>query len=81
MPGRLLPTIRPPHVSVSNTTCGSTDRRAPSGFRDPARLDLRLRAGAAAIDRGDPKSFPLVDIELQRRPWGRAPDAGADETR
>jgi hypothetical protein len=65
----------------TNTKCGATDRRAPSGFRDPGRLDLRLKPGAAAIDRGDPSSFPLLDIEQQRRPRGRAPDAGADEAR
>ena len=64
----------------TNTTCDPTDRRASSAFRDPTRLDLRLKPGAAAIDRGNPKSFPLTDIDRQRRPQGRAPDAGADET-
>jgi len=65
----------------TNAKCSSTDRRAASAFRDPARLDLRLKAGAAAIDRGDPTSFPATDIDRQRRPRGRAPDAGAHESR
>jgi hypothetical protein len=60
--------------------CSSTDRRAVSSFRDPTKLDLRLKPNAAAVDRGDPTSAPAVDIDGQRRPGGRAPDAGADET-
>ena len=59
--------------------CGAADVVAPTGFRNPAKLDLRLSRRAAAIDHGDPRSFPRVDIEGQRRPKGRAPDAGADE--
>ena len=47
------------------------------GFRDPASADVRLRPGAAAIDHGDPKSFPATDVDGHRRPRGRAPDAGA----
>jgi hypothetical protein len=40
-----------------------------------------LSAGSAAIDAGDPSSYPSVDIDGQRRPLGAAPDAGADEAR
>ena len=65
----------------TNVKCSSTDRRAPLAFRDPRILDLRLKAGAGAIDRGDPKSFPATDIERNRRPRGRGPDAGASEFR
>jgi hypothetical protein len=61
--------------------CGRTDLNAVSGFRDPSVLDLRLKAGSPAINRGDPKSFPRTDIQRQRRPMGRRPDAGADELR
>jgi hypothetical protein len=52
---------------------------APNGFRDPDRHDFHLAAGAAAIDHGDPASYPKRDIQRQRRPHGRRPDAGADE--
>jgi hypothetical protein len=61
-------------------TCHATDRNAPSGFVDP-RNNLRLRRGAAAINRGNPKSYPMRDIDGQRRPKGGRPDAGADEAR
>jgi len=61
-------------------TCGPTDRNAPSGFVDPNR-NLPLRAGAAAINAGDPKSYPRRDIDGQRRARGGRPDAGADEAR
>jgi hypothetical protein len=67
------------HNVWTNARCDPTDRRAPSGFRDPAGLDLRLKLGSAAIDRGDPTSYPAADIDGERRPKGRAPDAGADE--
>jgi hypothetical protein len=45
---------------------------APSG-------NFRLRAGAAAIDRGDPRTYPRLDGDRKRRPRGRMPDAGAYE--
>ena len=55
------------------------DRAAAPGFRDVRRFDLHLVPGSAAIDRGDPRSFPKRDIDGQRRPHGGRPDAGADE--
>ena len=61
--------------------CGPTDATADPLFRDPARLDLRLKNGARAINRGDPTSFPAVDIDGKKRPFGRRPDAGANERR
>jgi hypothetical protein len=67
------------HNVWTDARCGPTDLRAPSGFRNPAKLDLRLRAGSAAINHGDPSSFPRTDIYGRRRPRGRAPDAGAVE--
>ncbi len=59
--------------------CGQTDVRAPLGFKDPAALDLHLVARAAALNHGDPGSFPARDIDGQKRPRGKRPDAGADE--
>jgi hypothetical protein len=67
------------NVYGKGTRCGSKDRIGAVRFVDPARLDLRLRPRSAAIDRGNPNSFPKADIEGQRRPSGKGPDAGADE--
>jgi hypothetical protein len=64
-----------------NAKCSATDLRAPSGFKDPASLDLHLVPGAAAIDHGDKSASPTLDIDGQKRPLGRGPDAGADEAR
>jgi hypothetical protein len=68
------------HNVLDGGTCSSTDVDAPNGFVD-ARTNLRLRAGAAAIGRGDPASYPMRDIDGDRRPLGGRPDAGADERR
>jgi hypothetical protein len=90
-PVRLVANIGPyqgfacnPHFQYShnvwvNAKCGPTDVEAPSGFRDPARFDLRLARGAAALGRGDPADYPVVDIEGKRRPTRYRPDAGADQ--
>jgi hypothetical protein len=59
-------------------TCSPTDRKAAAGFVDP-RQNLRLRPGSAAIGRGDARDHPRRDIEGERRPKGKRPDAGADE--
>jgi hypothetical protein len=61
--------------------CGRTNRQAASNFRAPERFDFHLKPGAAAINRGHPSNFPRTDIDGQRRPRGRRPDAGADEAR
>lgn len=63
---------------IDGGTCGPTDVNAPSGFVDPRR-NLRLRPGAAAVNRGDPKLHPKRDIDGEKRPKGGRPDAGADE--
>ncbi len=68
------------NVWYAGAKIGSHDKVAPSGFRNPAALDFHLTAGAAAIDAGDPTSFPAADIDGDARPAGNAPDAGADET-
>jgi hypothetical protein len=52
---------------------------APPGFVDAEGFDLRLAAGSAAIDAGDPDDAPTTDILGRPRPLGDAPDAGAHE--
>jgi hypothetical protein len=67
------------HNVWNGATCDATDLNAPSGFVDPAAGNFHLKPGAAAIDRGDPRSRPTADIDGDRRPLGKAGDAGADE--
>ena len=67
------------HNVIQGGTCGPTDRNAPSSFINPSN-DLHLAPGAAAINAGDPTSYPTNDFDGQGRPMGGAPDAGADET-
>jgi hypothetical protein len=69
------------NVIESGVKCGPTDVVAPVVYRNRGALDLHLkRAGSgAAIDHGDPTSFPATDIDGQHRPKGAGPDAGADE--
>lgn len=69
------------HNIWDNAKCGPTDRKAPSGFRNPAKFDLHLKVGAAAIGRGDKTDHPATDIDGQKRPLGKRTDAGADEVR
>lgn len=60
----------------------SNDRGRPNRvpwYADAPAGDLHLRPGARPIGRGDPRDFPPIDIDGQRRPLGRLPDAGADE--
>lgn len=63
---------------IQGGSCGPTDRNAASGFVSGS-ANLHLAPGAAAINAGDPASFPARDIDGQARPAGGAPDAGADE--
>jgi hypothetical protein len=63
-------------------SCGATDRNVSRlGFRDVGSFNLHLRRNSPAINRGYPGSYPLRDIDHQRRPLGVRPDAGADEVR
>jgi hypothetical protein len=63
---------------IQGGTCGSTDKNAAAGFID-ANNNLHLATSSAAINAGDPATFPATDIDGQGRPMGSAPDAGADE--
>lgn len=47
-------------------------------FEDPP-LDVRLLAGAAAVDAGSADQAPVIDIRGLPRPWGPAHDLGAYE--
>jgi len=69
------------NVYGSGVRCGPNDRVGPLRFRDPARFDLHLLPGSAAIGRGDPAGSPARDIDGDRRPVGSRADAGADELR
>jgi hypothetical protein len=60
-------------------SCSASDKNAPSSFVDPNNNNLDLKAGAAAINAGDPTNYPAADIHGTARPRGSAPDAGADE--
>ena len=62
---------------ISGGTCGGTDRNAVYGYTNQD-TDLHLGAGAAAINAGDPTSYPSTDIDGNTRSAG-TPDAGADE--
>jgi chitodextrinase len=68
------------NVWYAGSKCGTHDKVAASGFANPAAYDFHLVPGAAAIDSGNPGSYPATDIDGDSRPGGTAPDAGADET-
>jgi hypothetical protein len=61
--------------------CSKTDKKAGARFLLPASLDLHLQTKSAAVNAGSPKEFPRTDIDGQKRPKGKRPDAGADEKR
>ena len=68
------------NVYESGIRCGSNDRVGSITYADRAGFDLRLSAtGSAALDRGNPSSYPGADIFGTKRPLGGAPDAGAHE--
>jgi len=48
-------------------------------FVDYAHLDMRLKAGCAAVDSGSPALAPAIDIAGISRPQGNAVDVGAHE--
>jgi hypothetical protein len=66
------------HNVMQGGTCGPGDRNAPAGFV-ASTSNLHLAPGSAAINAGDPGSYPGRDLDGQTRPLGAAPDAGANE--
>jgi hypothetical protein len=69
----------PGEVRVRNATNDAGNpNRAPFYVNAPAG-DFRLRAGAAAINRGDPGRYPATDADGANRPLRSRPDAGAYE--
>jgi hypothetical protein len=67
------------NVWYSGSKVGADDLVAPSGYTNTAAGDLHLKPGAAAINSGHPTDHPATDIDGDTRPFGSAPDAGADE--
>jgi hypothetical protein len=70
------------NVIERGAACGPSDVLLPggdAGYADRGGFNLHLSLSSPAIDRGDPLSFPPVDIDGDPRPQGLAPDAGADE--
>ena len=67
------------HNVWDGAACSDTDVNAPAGFVDPDAGDLRVAPGSAAVDAGDPESYPARDRAGDPRPAGGAPDAGAFE--
>jgi hypothetical protein len=68
------------HNVWTNQRCGPTDRVSPaSGFVDAAQFDLHLRPDSRAIAAGSMGDAPSTDMDGDRRPIRRAPDAGADQ--
>lgn len=72
------------HPSCPGATHHKIDRGLADEFvvgndSDPLAWDLHLKAGASAIDAGDPGDYPATDWDGGPRPTGSAPDAGADE--
>ena len=66
-------------VSVTRAT---NDRSHPTQapfYVGAATGDFHLRPGSPAVNRGDPASFPVTDVDGGNRPLAAAPDAGAYE--
>jgi chitodextrinase len=66
-------------VNVANAVnTRSSPNQAPFYVNAPGG-DFHLKAGVAAIDKGDPGRFPSTDKDGKGRPVGPRPDAGAYE--
>jgi hypothetical protein len=66
-------------TSASSKRCGPHDRIARSGFLAGGEAEFHLVGCPPAVGRADPGDSPTLDIDGERRPIGRRPDAGADE--
>jgi hypothetical protein len=72
--------IRYSHNVWLGGKCGATDKSVRRlGLTKPTGLDVHLLRTSPAINAGDPRNYPARDLDGQRRPLGKAPDAGADE--
>ena len=67
------------NVWTHGPRCGKHDRIARARFERTGSGDLHLVGCPAAVGRADPEDSPSIDIDGERRPIGRRPDAGADE--
>jgi chitodextrinase len=65
------------NVVANGSACGGI--LAATGFVLPP-LNLQLALGSAAINAGNPTSYPTTDIDGRTRPAGGRPDAGASES-
>ena len=66
-------------VSVAGATNSSRRPNQAPFYRDAPNGDFKLRAGSAAVNRGDPDNYPARDRDGKNRLVGSAPDAGAFE--
>jgi hypothetical protein len=67
------------NLYASGVPCGRHDRIGDPRYVDTGAFDLHLRAGSAAIEQGDPKDHPRLDIDGRLRPKHSRPDAGASQ--
>jgi hypothetical protein len=72
------------HDVLTGKICSASDYLESSLANEfkalaPLASDLSLRAGAPAVNRGDPALFPATDYAGTSRPLGGLPDAGAQE--
>jgi hypothetical protein len=70
-------------LDAESNKCSSSDRstKGPDFTISGIGVDAsgHLTRSSSAIGRGDPKDFPPRDIDGEKRPVGRGPDAGSDE--
>ncbi len=59
---------------------GMTNKSGDPKFVDAANGDFTPGPGSPAIDKGDPKDVPMLDLLGNKRPVGAGPDMGAFES-